>query len=133
MLNNSKRKAQFIIIATFCLGAFTGGLAAYIAQKQQSKNAVTVMSVVAEVDKRVSLQGDQRNQVETILNDARQQYKNVKEQTRPQYETIRQSARAKIRNLLSADQQTNFDKYMQELDAKRAAARLTEAAKEPAK
>ena len=133
MFSNSKRKAQIIIVTTFLLGAFTGGLATYIAQKQQSQNATTVISIATEIDKRVSLQGDQRTQVETILQDTRQQNKELKDQLRPQYEAIRQAARAKIRNLLSADQQTPFDQYVQELDTKRAAARQAEAAKEPAK
>jgi uncharacterized membrane protein len=129
MFNNSKRKAQLIIVATFLLGAFTGGLATYIAQKQQSQNANTVTSVLTKVDQRVGLQAEQRAQVESILKDTRQHYKDLKEQTRPQYEAIRTSARAKIRNLLNAEQQTNFDQYMQELDTKRAANRQGEAAK----
>lgn len=133
MFNNSKRKAQLIIIATFLLGGFTGGLATYLVQKQQRQNATTVISIVSEIDKRISLQRDQRRQVETILQDTRQQNKELKEQLRPQYEAIRQSARAKIRSLMSAEQQAGFDQYMQELDAKRAATRQAEAAKESAK
>ena len=132
-INSSKRKAQLIIVMTFLLGGFTGGLATYLVQKQQSQNATTVITIAAEIDKRVSLQGDQRTQVETILQDTRQQYKDLKEHTRPQYEAIRQAARAKIRSLLSAGQQPGFDQYVQELDAQRAAARQAAAAKESAK
>ncbi len=129
MFNNSKHKAQLIIVATFLLGTFTGGLATYIAQKRQSQNTTTVMSVVTAVDNRVGLQAEQRVQIEAILTDTRKHYKDLKEQTRPQYETIRQSARAKIRTLLNAEQQPRFDQYVQELDAKRAANRQAEAAK----
>ena len=128
-INSSKRKAQLIIVMTFLLGGFTGGLATYLVQKQQSQNATTVISIATEIDKHVSLQTDQRTQVVTILQDTRQQYKDLKEQTRPQYEAIRQAARAKIRNLLNADQQPGFDQYVQELDAKRAATRQAEASK----
>ncbi len=129
MFNNSKRKAQLIIVATFLLGGFTGGLATYIVQKQQSQNSTTVMSVVTSVDKRVGLQTEQRSQVEEILKDARQQYKDLREKNRPQFEAIRLSGRAKIRNLLNAEQQPRFDQYVQELDAKREAERQAEAAK----
>jgi uncharacterized membrane protein len=129
MFDNSKRKAQLIIVTAFLLGAFSGGLATYIAQKQQAQKSTTVASVVAEVDERVSLQPEQRQQVETILNDTRQQYRTLKDQTRPQYEAIRESARTKIRSLLHAEQQPRFDQYVQELDAKRAARQTAEAGK----
>ncbi|NOT60171.1 MAG: hypothetical protein HOP19_08095 [Acidobacteria bacterium] len=128
MFSNSKRKAQLIVVTTFLLGAFTGGLATYIVQKQQSQKSTTVTSVAAEVDQRVGLQAEQRTQVESVLQETRQQYKTVKEQTRPQYDAIRQSGRSKIRSLLNAEQQARFDQYVQELDAKRAAARQAEAA-----
>lgn len=127
MFDNSKRKAQLIIFATFLLGAFSGGLATYIVQNQQAQKSTTITSVLTEVDQRLSLRPEQRSEVETILQDSRQQYKNLKEQSRPQFDAVRQAARGKIRSLLNAEQQTRFDQYVQELDAKRAAARQAEA------
>lgn len=128
MLNKSKRKAQLIVITTFLLGAFTGGLTTYLVQNQQAKNEVIRTSVLDEIDRRVNLRPEQRVQVDALMQHARQQYKEIKEQTWPQYDSVRQSARGKVRNLLSPEQQGTFDQYMQELDAKRAANRRAEAA-----
>ena len=126
MLNNGKRKAQFIVFTAFLLGLLSGGLVTYILQNRQATQASTVTTILNEVDQRVSLRTEQRTEVDAILQDTRQQYKTLKEQTRPQYETIRQAAREKIRRLLDQQQQARFEQYVQELDAKRAAARQAE-------
>jgi uncharacterized membrane protein len=123
MFRNSKHKAQLIVMATFLLGAFSGGLVTYIVQQQQAKQTTTVLD---EVDRRVVMQPEQRIQVEAVLRDARQQYKNLKLQHRPEFDAVRESARGKIRSLLNAEQQARFDQYVKELDAKREAARQAE-------
>jgi uncharacterized membrane protein len=126
MLQKSKRKAQFIILATFLMGAFAGGLATYFVQQQQASKATTVTTIVDNFDQRLSLQPEQRKQFEIIVGDMLNDYQKVKESTRPLYDGVRQQAREKIRALLNESQRQPFEQYLQELDAKREQKRLAE-------
>lgn len=118
MAINPRRKAQLVIGLAFLLGAATGGLATYLFYNQRPQPVLSVTDVANELGKRVGLEAPQRVQVEEILTESRKQYKQVREQMRQQNQTVREATRAQIRTILSPDQQSKFDEWVREMDAK---------------
>ena len=119
MAIDPRRKAQLVIGLAFLLGAATGGLSAYLFYSQRPQPTYSVTDVTNELSKRIGLETGQRAQIEEILSESRKQYKQVREQMRLQNQTIREAMRAKIRTILSPEQQTRFDGWVRDMDAKR--------------
>jgi predicted kinase len=119
MAVDPRRKAQLVIGLAFLLGAATGGLSTYLFYSQRPQPVYSVTEVANELTKRLGLEISQRAQVEEILSESRKQYKQVREQMRLQNQTVREATRTKIRTILSPEQQTRFDEWVREMDAKR--------------
>jgi predicted kinase len=119
MAINPRRKAQLVIGLAFLLGAVTGGLSTYLFYNQRPQPVLSVTDVTNELSKRIGLEAAQRAQVEEILTESRKQYKQVREQMRQQNQTVREGTRTKIRTILSSEQQSKFDEWVREMDAKR--------------
>jgi hypothetical protein len=116
----SKRKAHLIIITTFILGAVVGASGQFLLSNQlTAQRAPSVEEVANELTRVVKLDQSQRVQAEQILNDCRQQYQELRKQTKPQYLAIRDNTRKRIQALLSTEQQSLYDRWLNELDAKR--------------
>lgn len=119
MLTN-KRKAQLIIIATFVAGIIVGAAGQYLMLHQSmSKSGNSNQEMLDDMTRSVKLSKEQRNQVEQFLVDSRQQYQDLRNQLRPQYNAIRDANRKRISSILSPDQQSLYEKWTRELDAKR--------------
>ncbi len=115
----SRRKAHLIILTTFVLGVVVGAAGQYLLFHQAvPRSSKSVAEAADELAKVVRLDQSQRSQVEQILSETRQQYQEVKNQTRPQYLAVRDNARKRIRTLLSPEQQTLYDQWTKESDAK---------------
>ena len=125
MLTN-KRKAQLIIIATFVIGIIVGAAGQYlVAHQSLSKSNVTNSSssstkeTLDDLTRSINLTKEQRTQVEQFLMDSRQQSQELRNQMRPQYNAIRDATRKRISSILSSEQQSLFEKWTRDLDAKR--------------
>lgn len=122
MLTN-KHKAQFIIIATFVIGIIVGAAGQYlIAHQSLSKSSTTGNSgkeTLDDLTRFIKLTKEQRTQVEQFLVNSRQQSQELRNQMRPQYNAIRDITRKRISSILSSDQQSLFEKWTRDLDAKR--------------
>ncbi len=122
MLTN-KHKAQFIIIATFVIGIIVGAAGQYlIAHQSLSKSSTTGNSgkeTLDDLTRFIRLTKEQRTQVEQFLVNSRQQSQELRNQMRPQYNAIRDITRKRISSILSSDQQSLFEKWTRDLDAKR--------------
>ena len=119
MAIDPRRKAQLVIGLSFLFGAATGGLSTYLFYSQRPQLTYSVTDVTNELTKRIGLETTQRAQVEEILSESRKQYKQVREQMRLQNQTVREATRTRIRTILSPEQQTRFDDWVREADAKR--------------
>ncbi|MCI0338394.1 MAG: hypothetical protein L0226_12505 [Acidobacteria bacterium] len=129
MLTN-RRKAQLIIIVTFLLGTIVGASGQYLLTRQSLTNQPgSPQNIFDEMSRAVRLNANQRTQVEQILNDTRRQNQDLRNQLKPQFTAIRDASRQRIRELLSPEQQALYDKWNQELDAKREQKAKEEAAK----
>jgi hypothetical protein len=67
----------------------------------------------------LSLTDDQVKSVSAILDETKNEYKALRTEMKPRFDEPRQKARAKIRALLSADQQQKFDAMVAQVDAQR--------------
>ncbi len=118
----TKRKAQFIILATFILGIVVGASGQYLLlHRSVNKQVGASVPIIDELTQRLSLTQEQRNEIDKLLAESRRQYQLLDDEVRPQYKAIRLDTRKRIATLLTPEQQTLFEQYKSELDAKREA------------
>ncbi|MDX2043161.1 MAG: hypothetical protein SF097_18215 [Acidobacteriota bacterium] len=118
----TKRKAQLIILAAFILGIVVGASGQYLLVHRTLNNQVgTSVKIIDELTRRLSLTSAQRIEIDVMLADARRQYQLLDDEVRPQYKAIRLDTRKRIVTLLTPEQQSLFEEYTRELDAKREA------------
>lgn len=118
----TKRKAQFIILAAFVLGIVVGASGQYLLlHRSVNKQVGASVPIIDELTQRLSLTQDQRNEIDKLLAESRRQYQLLDDEVRPQYKAIRLDTRKRIATLLTPEQQTLFEQYKRELDAKREA------------
>lgn len=116
----SKRKAHLIIVTAFTLGIAVGASGQYLLSHQvPPRPASTVTDVANELTRVLGLDQSQHAYVVQILSECQQQNQELKNQTRPQSQAIRDNARNRIRAVLSSEQQTLYNQWTKELDAKR--------------
>jgi hypothetical protein len=72
-----------------------------------------------ELTRSVMLSKEQRIQVEQLLAESRQQYQDLRNQMRPQYNAIRDATSKRISSILTPEQQSLYEKWTRDLDAKR--------------
>ncbi|MEP7270081.1 MAG: hypothetical protein ABI882_01185 [Acidobacteriota bacterium] len=118
-MSASSRKAYLIITCTFLLGLFVGLILSPLVWRRGQSAAPNFQGMVDELSVELSLNPDQRQQVEKLLLDTRQQFQDLRRQYNPQMVQIRNSSRERIGALLTAQQKTQFDQWNQRNDAKR--------------
>jgi uncharacterized membrane protein len=116
----NKRKAQLIILATFITGIIAGAAGQYLVMHGSlSKAGNSSQEMLDDLTRSVKLTKEQRIQVEQFLADSRQQSQDLRNQMRPQYNAIRDATRKHISSILSTEQQSLYEKWTHDLDAKR--------------
>ncbi|MFZ3199975.1 MAG: hypothetical protein WA175_02370, partial [Candidatus Acidiferrales bacterium] len=123
----ARGEAALLIAVVFLLGVLLGAVATHMwgervwgQQNAYSAGRKPVNQVVAEFTKELQLTLDQQTQVAAIIDDTRAQWKALYAPLDAQKEQIRQQSRARIRALLTPEQQPKFDAFMQRLDEQRA-------------
>ncbi len=116
-------KAIVLLLAVFVLGGVLGCLGTYLAGHM--RNGHRRQRIFDRLTEQVQLTPAQQKQVEAILADGHQRfeavYRQSQEQARPQYEAVRNDIRARIRALLTPEQQPKFDAFLKQIDAERKA------------
>jgi hypothetical protein len=115
----NRHKALLIIFSAFSLGVLTGILAMNLLPRRPPSAAPGPAGVVDELAREVKLDAGQKTQVEQILGETRQKFEALQDQTRPQFNEIRQASRARIRAVLTPEQQARYDEWNRKRDAKR--------------
>ena len=120
-------KVWLMVVGVFALGCLTGAsldsvyrLRAGNAERQEQQRGRRNKEVVFENMKRdLSLNEQQATEIRAILDQTRNEYRALRAEVRPRYDTLRQNSRARIRALLTPEQQQRFDAKVAERDAKR--------------
>lgn len=120
-------EAALLIAVVFLLGVLLGGVATHLwgervwgRQNTHTAGMKPVNQVVADFTRELQLTPDQQTQVTAIIDDTHAQWKALYAPVDAQKEQIRERSRARIRALLTPDQQPKFDAFVQRLDEQRA-------------
>jgi len=116
---NTTLKVWLVLVVVFVLGSVTGGAVTgfYRSMSRPDRNAPR--DKMEKLRRDLNLTDDQVKSVSTILDETKNEYKALRTELKPRFEEPRQKARAKIRALLSAEQQQKFDAMVAQVDAQR--------------
>jgi hypothetical protein len=116
---NTTLKVWLVLVVVFVLGSVTGGAVTgfYRSMSRPDRNAPR--DKMEKLRRDLSLTDDQVKSVSTILDETKNEYKALRTELKPRFDEPRQKARAKIRALLSAEQQQKFDAMVAQVDAQR--------------
>jgi hypothetical protein len=116
---NTTLKVWLVLVVVFVLGSLTGGAVTgfYRAMSRPERNPPR--DKMEKLRRDLNLTDDQVKSVSAILDETKNEYKALRTELKPRFEEPRLKARAKIRALLSADQQQKFDAMVAQVDAQR--------------
>ena len=116
-------KTWCVLVFVFGLGVVTGSLNGFRADRGIAEDAMPSMSSKSEsvpsmrsgdayfetLQRDLELDARQASVMRTIIDETRSQYKAVCSQVRPRYDALRENARARMRVLLTEEQQKRFE------------------------
>ena len=119
-----KRKAGNLVFAVFLAGAVVGGLSVRVfGDRIFSTGAATAnlpmtkAEFLRQLDQKVELTPEQRNQISAIMDDTVPEYHKIYAPMGPQFEEARQHGRQRMRGVLTPEQLPKFEAYLRQLDA----------------
>ena len=130
---NSRTKTRLLIwlvvLGVFALGCVTGAFldSAYRLQASSGSSGERrgagghrdKEDIFETMRRQLDLSEQQTIEIGAILDQTRNEYRALRAEVRPRYDVLRQNARARMRTLLSTDQQRRFDALVAERDALR--------------
>ena len=124
----TRLKLWLAVAAVFALGCVTGALldSAYRLRAGAARNESrggrrNPEHMFEKMRQDLNLDERQAAEVHKILDETRNEYRTLRSEARPRFDAIRQSARARIRSLLTPEQQQRFDARVAEKDKRREA------------
>ena len=123
MMNLSKFKALLIVAVVFLLGAVAGASLSRTVLRSISARGPHHDSrgpFIEKLQKRLDLSGDQRTQIQAILDESHQQFGRLHQSVKPRFEAIRQQMAEKIRKQLNPDQVREFAAMRAEYEQRKA-------------
>jgi Spy/CpxP family protein refolding chaperone len=120
----TKLKMWLVLVAVFVLGSVTGvaltGLYRSRAAGERPETREKAMHERFEkMRTELKLTDEQTKAVQAIIDETRNEYRALRTELRPRFEEPRQKARARIRALLTPEQQQKFDGMIAQQDAQR--------------
>lgn len=125
MTSQSRTKVimWLVLVAVFVLGSVTGAALSGLYRSRASNDRPNRERAMRErFDKmrtELNLMDDQTKQIRAILDETRNEYRKLREELKPRFEEPRLKARARIRALLTPEQQQKFDAMVTQHDAQR--------------
>ena len=117
---HTRLKVWLVLVVVFVLGSITGAaLTGLYRSRSGSDRERNPQQRFEKIRKELNLTDEQTKAVSTILDEARNEYRALRGELRPRFEEPRQKARARIRALLSSEQQQKFDAMVAQQDAQR--------------
>jgi Spy/CpxP family protein refolding chaperone len=118
----TKLMMWLVLVAVFVLGSITGAALTGLIRSRASGERDHERAMHERFEKMrtdLNLTDQQTTAVRSILDETRNEYRALKTELRPRFEEPRQKARAKIRALLTPEQQQKFDAMVAQQDAHR--------------
>jgi Spy/CpxP family protein refolding chaperone len=119
-------KVWLMVLGVFALGCLTGAsldsvyrIRARNNERQEGRGRRDKKDVFESMKRDLNLNEQQATEIRAILDQTRNDYRALRAEVRPRYDQVRQNARARIRALLTPEQQLRFDAKVAERDAKR--------------
>jgi Spy/CpxP family protein refolding chaperone len=121
----TRLKIWLVVLGVFVLGGVTGAALDSVYRLKASGGRPEMHGrrnkekLFEEMRRDLNLTDQQAEGIRAILDETRNEYRALREKCRPQYDAVRQSARARMRALLTPEQQQKFDAKTAEHDARR--------------
>jgi Spy/CpxP family protein refolding chaperone len=115
-------KIWLVLLVVFVLGSVTGAALTGLLYRSRSGGGAEARERAMherfeKMRTELSLTDQQTASVRTILDETRNEYRAVRKELRPRFEEPRLKARARIRALLTPEQQQKFDAMVAQQDA----------------
>jgi Spy/CpxP family protein refolding chaperone len=114
-------KIWLVLLVVFVLGSVTGAALTGLYRSRAGGGAEARERAMHErfekMRSELSLTDQQTTSVRTILDETRNEYRALRTELRPRFEEPRMKARARIRALLTPEQQKKFDTMVAQQDA----------------
>jgi len=121
MQGHTKLKIWLVLLIVFVLGGVTGAALGglYRSRASSERPEKAMHDRFEKMRRELNLTDEQTKAVSNILDETRNEYRALHMELKPRFDEPRQKARAKIRALLSAEQQQKFDAMVAQRDAHR--------------
>jgi protein CpxP len=113
-------KIWLVLLVVFVLGSVTGAALTGLYRARGGGAEARERAMHERFEKmrtELNLTDQQTTSVRTILDETRNEYRAVRKELRPRFEEPRMKARARIRALLTPEQQQKFDAMVAQQDA----------------
>ena len=121
LAGRTRLKMWLVLLAVFVLGCVTGVALTGLYRSRASTGSESRERAMHErfekMRTELSLTDQQTTAVRTILDETRNEYRALRTELRPRFEEPRMKARARIRALLTPEQQQKFDAMVAQQDA----------------
>jgi Spy/CpxP family protein refolding chaperone len=118
---HTRLKVWLVLVVVFVLGSITGAALTglYRSRASADRPEKAMHDRFDKMRRELNLTDEQTKSVSAILDETRNEYRSLRAELRPRFEEPRQKARAKIRALLTPEQQQKFDAMVAQQDAQR--------------
>jgi Spy/CpxP family protein refolding chaperone len=117
----ARAKVLAAVLAVFALGCVTGAAldSAYRLRAAAPRRGLQQHGDFFEsLQRNLDLDARQAEQVRAVIDETREGYRQLRTEVRPRYDALRRDGRARIRALLTPEQQQKFDRMIAERDAR---------------
>lgn len=123
----TRSKIWLMVVVVFALGCVTGAALDSVYRLRAGGGGRSDMrgdrhggeDVFEHMKRDLNLSEQQALEIRAVLDQTRNEYRALRAEVRPRYDLLRQNARARIRALLTPEQQKLFDARAAERDARR--------------
>ena len=121
LTGHTRLKVWLVLLVVFVLGSVTGAALTGLYRSRASGDLRerTMHEHFEKMRQELNLTDQQTTQVRAILDETRNEYRALRSELKPRFEEPRQKARARIRALLTPEQQQKFDAMVTQKDAQR--------------
>ena len=121
LTGHTRLKVWLVLLVVFVLGSVTGAALTGLYRSRASGDSRerTMHEHFEKMRQELNLTDQQTTQVRAILDETRNEYRALRSELKPRFEEPRQKARARIRALLTPEQQQKFDAMVTQKDAQR--------------
>jgi Spy/CpxP family protein refolding chaperone len=122
LTGRTRLKIWLVLVAVFVLGSVTGAALTGLYRSRASGDRAgahehAMHERFEKMRTELNLTDEQTAAVRAIIDETRNEYRALKAELRPRFEEPRQKARARIRALLTPEQQKKFDVLVAQQDA----------------